>query len=78
VITSASRIQDLEHVLDAHKLTMTATATGGLWTVVLDTRFGVDPHQHFIGSGGSLFEATARALDKMTRTVFVEQSRGRK
>ena len=67
-LTSASRIQDLEAVLMTHKLTMSATATGGLWTVVLDAKADPSdprPGRHFMGSGGSLFEALQRALAKL-------------
>lgn len=64
-LPAGATLADLARVLDEHKLTMTATATGDLWTVMLDNRW--PPHDHHIGSGSSLHEALVRALEKVTR-----------
>lgn len=70
MITSASRISDLEKVLDALDVMMTATATNGLWTVVLNDRqslrsaerVSMRTHQH-ISSGVTLFDALRLAIE---------------
>ena len=51
-------VADLERELAARNLTMSATATGGLWTVVLD-----GPNEsHAMGSGSSLYAAIRHAF----------------
>jgi len=51
-------VADLERELAARNLTMSATATGGLWTVVLD-----GPNEsHALGSGSSLYAAIRHAF----------------
>lgn len=76
MLTPESRIEDLDKLLTAHGLMMSATATGGLWTVSLDSRGNLS---HYVGSGGSLYEALTRAFDKITREAFVAaREEGRK